>query len=320
MITGPRGAHPRLRGRLAPSPTGYLHIGNARSFLLAWLEMRALGGEIILRIEDLDQARAVRDAAEGIVRDLRWLGLDWDNELGPDYFQSNRSALYRATIERLRGRDLVYECYCSRKELRDLANAPHGPTGPIYPGTCRDLPEDERRLQRERKSPSLRFRTPPDTVVEFRDRVAGDLREDIAREAGDFIVARADGVVSYQLAVVVDDIAMGITHVLRGDDLLPSTARQILLFRTLGAEPPSYCHVPLVLAPDGTRLAKRHGSISVAELRAAGRTPEELTGWLAWSCGLRPTSEPCAARELVADFSTEKISHAPTVLRELGIE
>jgi glutamyl-tRNA synthetase len=284
--------------RLAPSPTGYLHLGNARSFLLAWLEVRSQGGRIILRIEDLDQARTVAGACDEIVRDLEWLGLDWDNELTPEYYQSNRGELYRAAIEKLRDQGFLYECFCSRKELRDIASAPHGREG-VYDGRCRELSVEERERRRHLKSPALRFRVGDGEIVEFTDRVAGYQREDAARTTGDFIIARADGVVSYQLAVVVDDIAMNITHVLRGDDLLASTPRQILLVQALGATPPSYAHVPLLLGPDGERLSKRHGALSLAELRAAGRTPEQIVGWLAWSCGLQPTNTPRRAGELV---------------------
>jgi glutamyl-tRNA synthetase len=279
--------------------------------------MRSLGGEILLRIEDLDLARAVRRAAEGIVDDLTWLGLDWDNELTAEYFQSNRNDFYRAAIRRLRERGLVYECYCSRKELRDLASAPHGSTGPVYPGTCRDLTEQERAERYEQKDPALRLRVPEGVTIRVDDCIAGPVEEDLARRTGDFIIARADGVVSYQLAVVVDDIDMGITHVLRGDDLLPSTPRQVYLTRMLGAEPPVYCHAPLILAPDGMRLAKRHGSISVAELREAGHAAEELVGWLAWSCGLIDRAEACRAADLIAEFAIEKIVRTPTVLASL---
>ncbi len=309
----------RFRGRLAPSPTGYLHLGNARSFLLAWLQARAAGGEILLRIEDLDQARAAPGAVEGIVRDLEWLGLDWDNPLTPDYFQSNRMESYRRAIADLRSRGLVYECFCSRRELREVASAPHGPTGPQYPGTCRGLTPEECAHRRQAKEPALRFRVKPGTVVEFRDLVAGEQREVVDESAGDFIIARADGVPSYQLAVVLDDLAMGITHVLRGDDLLDSAARQILLFRTLEGEPPTYAHVPLILGPDGVRLAKRHGSVSLAELRAAGHSASAVAGWLAWSCGLIPEVSPLRPLDLVAEFSLDRLSHELTRLASLQI-
>lgn len=299
------------RGRLAPSPTGYLHVGNARSFLLAWLQMRSIGGEIFLRIEDLDMARAVPGAAHGIVEDLQWLGLDWDNRLTLEYFQSNRFQEYQAAIQELQKRGLVYECFCSRKELREIANAPHGATA-RYSGRCRDLTTEQREMLRDEKSPALRFRVAPGTIVSVVDGLHGPQAEDVYEVTGDFIIARADGVPSYQLAVVLDDIAMGITHVLRGSDLLPSTPRQILLFNTFGAATPSYTHVPLMLGPDGARLAKRHGSVSIAELRAAGHAPETVTGWLAWSCGLIPKSMPVTARELLEIFSIELVGTADT--------
>jgi glutamyl-tRNA synthetase len=310
-------------GRLAPSPTGYLHLGNARSFLLAWLQMRSMGGRIILRIEDLDQPRAVPGAAARIVEDLQWIGLDWDNELAPEYYQSNRFDIYREAIERLRGGGYLYECFCSRRELREIASAPHGPNGNRYGGTCRDLTAGERAARWEEKDPALRFRVDPDTIIQVHDLIAGDQTEDVAEVTGDFIIARADGIPSYQLAVVVDDIAMGVTHILRGSDLLPSTPRQVLLYRTFGAPSPLYAHVPLILGADGTRLAKRHGSVSLAELRAAGRAPEEIVGWLAWSCGLRPDREPCGASELIEGFDLGNIVRRETVIapgEEIGIE
>jgi glutamyl-tRNA synthetase len=303
-----------MTGRLAPSPTGYLHLGNARSFLLAWLQMRAMGGRIILRIEDLDQPRAVAGADAMIVEDLRWLGLDWDNELAPEYFQSNRFEIYRATIDRLRHEGHLYECFCSRRELRQIASAPHGPTGARYSGKCRDLTARERAARWEEKDPALRFRVEPGSVITFHDLVVGIQSEDVSEVTGDFIIARADGIPSYQLAVVVDDIAMGVTHVVRGADLLPSTPRQILLYHTLAAPEPVYAHVPLMLGRDGARLAKRHGAVSLAELRSAGRRAEEIVGWLGWSVGLLERNEPCTARELVDGFDITRIGTAPTVI------
>lgn len=307
-----------FRGRLAPSPTGYLHLGNARSFLLAWLQMRSLGGEIVLRIEDVDLARAVENADRGIVRDLEWLGLDWDNALTPEFYQSNRFDLYREAVADLERRGKLYPCYCSRKELREAMSAPHG-RSPRYAGICRDLSSDERAERAERKSPALRFRVEPDDLAELYDLVQGHVRENVFEETGDFIVARADGIPGYQLAVVLDDIAMGITHVLRGDDLLPSTPAQILLYRALGADHPAYAHVPLIYGPDGHRLAKRHGSVSIAELRESGVAPERVVGWLAWSCGLRPDDSPAMPRELVPGFSLDALGGEPTHLSSLAI-
>ena len=303
------------RGRLAPSPTGYLHIGNARSFLLAWLQMRSLGGQIILRIEDLDTQRATPNAAEQIVRDLRWIGIDWDNHLTADYFQSNRSPLYQEALASLQNRGLIYPCFCSRKDLRSIASAPHHNDEPIYPGTCRNFSEEERQQRGHEKSPALRFAVRPGTVIEHHDGVAGPQREDVGSTTGDFIVARADGVVGYQLAVVVDDISMGITHVLRGDDLLGSAPRQILLHHTFGAVPPMFTHVPLVLGSDGSRLAKRHGSVSVRELRAGGTTAERLVGWMAWSCGVMDRPAPITAMELIPEFNVSSIARETTQLK-----
>lgn len=300
--------HKQPCGRLAPSPTGYLHIGNARSFLLAWLQMRKIGGQIILRIEDLDTQRAAPNAAEQIVRDLRWLGLDWDNELTAQYFQSNRFAIYQDALALLQERGLVYPCFCSRKELRSIASAPHGSDGLIYPGTCCLLSQQQQRERSREKSPAFRFKVMQGTIVEQYDEVAGLQSEDVSNSTGDFIVARADGVVSYQLAVVVDDINMGITHVLRGDDLLSSTPRQILLHQTFGAVPPTFAHVPLLLGSDGVRLAKRHGSVSLQELREKGMTAERLVGWLAWSCGVINRPEPITATELIAEFDVTNIT------------
>jgi len=309
-----------VRGRLAPSPTGYLHLGNARSFLLAWLQVRALGGEIILRIEDVDAARAVQGADRAIVEDLAWLGLDWDNPLDGRFYQSQRLDNYTTALSNLHSRGLLYECFCSRRELDSIASAPHGVAGPRYPGTCREFGEREREQRRRTKQPALRLRIPDPCPVEFNDLVAGFQRTDLARSAGDFILARADGVIGYQLAVVVDDIAHGITHVLRGDDLLESTPRQIHLHRLLGNTPPHFAHVPLLLGTDGARLAKRHGAVSLAELRAAGADPQRVVGYLASSCGLRDVAEPCAPHELIAGFDLSRIGREPTVWRGEGEE
>ncbi|MGE3799551.1 MAG: tRNA glutamyl-Q(34) synthetase GluQRS [Candidatus Kapaibacterium sp.] len=307
-----------MLARLAPSPTGYLHIGNARSFLLAWLQARSVGGKIILRIEDLDQARAVGGADKDIVRDLEWLGLDWDNELTPDYYQSKRFNLYQSALDRLAAQDLLYPCYCSRKELAEAMSAPHSPAG-RYPGTCRNLTASERKSREVEKEPALRFRVDPGRVIEFNDLICGTIRSDVYEETGDFIVARADGVPSYQLAVVLDDIAMRVTHILRGNDLLDSTPRQLLLYQTLKASPPTYAHVPLILGSDGKRLAKRHGSVSIAEIRASGGRPEEVIGWLAWSCGLRSERRDITARELVQDFELAQLKRNETVLTSLNL-
>lgn len=302
-----------LISRLAPSPTGCLHAGNARSFLLAWLQARAHGGQILLRIEDLDLDRAVSGAEAEIVRDLRWLGLDWDNELTPEYYQSNRFDLYREALAVLEKHDLLYPCYCSRKELREAMSAPHNP-GNRYSGTCRHLTRAEQEKRAVQKDPALRFKVQPNSAVKFDDLVAGEVCVDVFQDTGDFIVARADGVPSYQLAVVLDDIAMGVTHVLRGNDLLDSTPRQLLLYRAFGEVPPAYAHVPLILNPEGVRLAKRSGAVAISEMRRKGYSPETVVGWLAWSCGLCSTPAPIKASELISGFAIEKLPSVPTAL------
>lgn len=300
------------RGRFAPSPTGRLHLGTARSALLGWLRARHEGGVFLLRIEDLDAPRVRDGATDAILEDLRWLGLDWDE--GPDvggpygpYVQSERLARYDAILARLAAEGHTYPCTCSRKEIASIASAPHdGEDGPIYPGTCRDGP-----LHPEREA-AIRFRM-PDPPPRFEDRLRGPSPPGLGR--GDFVLARRDGVYAYQLACVVDDHDMAITEVLRGDDLLASTPRQIALYRALGWDPPAFVHVPLVLGPDGARLAKRHGAIALAELRDAGWTPERTVAHLAFGAGLVDTAAPIDARSLVASFSFDRIAREPTVER-----
>ncbi|MDQ0189798.1 tRNA glutamyl-Q(34) synthetase GluQRS [Alicyclobacillus cycloheptanicus] len=309
------------RGRFAPTPSGRLHLGNARTALLAWLQMRNAGGTFILRMEDIDRARSRLDIAAELLTDLRWLGIDWDE--GPDiggpyapYTQSEREALYEAAYERLQQAGLLYPCYCSRAELTAIASAPHGlpAEGPVYPGTCRHLSPAERAERAARKQPAMRFSL-PDRPVSFHDLVLG-WQHFPAGYGGDFIVKRADGVFSYQLAVVADDAAMHITDVLRGDDLLDSTPRQIWLYEALGLPVPQFAHVPLLLGPDGRRLAKRDGAIAIAELRRLGVRPERVVGQFAYSCGLIDRPEPVAARELIPLFDLTRLNRIPSLIDE----
>jgi glutamyl-tRNA synthetase len=247
------------RGRFAPSPTGPLHLGNARTALLSWVEARARGGAWLMRVEDLDRPRVRPGLEARILEELRWLGLDWDE--GPDvggrrgpYRQSERLDRYRLALERLRGAGLVYPCFCSRAEVAAAALAPHGPgdDGPRYPGTCRDLSAAERAA----RPPAWRFRV-PEGAVAFADGLRGPQSVDVAAEVGDFVVARADGVPAYQLAVVVDDAEQGITDVVRGADLLGSTPRQAYLQQLLGLPRPRYVHLPVAVNAAGEKLSKQ---------------------------------------------------------------
>ena len=311
---------PAIRGRYAPSPTGALHLGNLRTALLAWLSARAAAGAFILRMEDLDRPRVRPGAATHLLRDLRWLGLDWDE--GPDvggplgpYTQSQRAALYAAALGRLRARGLLYPCYCTRAELARLASAPQGPgdEGQNYPGTCRRLSARERRAREAAgRRPALRFRAPEEPIA-FVDRVAGPVSERVAQTVGDFVVRRSDGVVAYQLAVVVDDALMGVTQVVRGADLLASTARQLALFDALGyPRPTEYAHVPLVIDTAGERLAKRDAAAGIDALRARGMDAAQVVGALAASCGLWDEGERATPREVLAAFDVARISKEPS--------
>jgi glutamyl-tRNA synthetase len=311
-----------VRGRYAPSPTGALHLGNLRTALLAWLFARAAGGSFVLRLEDLDRPRVRPGAAWQLLDDLRWLGLDWDEgqdiggPLGP-YIQSQREALYRAALGRLQAQGLLYPCYCTRAELARLASAPQGPgdEGSHYPGTCRTLTERERRAREAAgRRPALRFRA-PDSEIAFPDRIAGPIYENVARSVGDFVVRRSDGVIAYQLAVVVDDALMGVTQVVRGADLLGSTARQLALFDALGyPRPVEFAHVPLALDAAGERLAKREAAEGVAGLRQRGLDARQVVGALAASCGLWPEVEPATPADVLASFMPERISREPGMI------
>jgi glutamyl-tRNA synthetase len=300
-----------------------MHLGNARTALLAWLSARAAGGALAMRVEDLDGPRVRPGLERRILEELAWLGLDWDE--GPDvggpfgpYRQSERAQRYSAALEALRERDLVYPCFCSRKEIAAASQAPHGPGDEVrYPGTCRHLSAAERARREEARLPAWRLRVPEGrgAVVEVEDALHGRVRFDVAAEVGDFVLMRADGVAAYQLAVVVDDAAMQITEVVRGDDLLPSTARQLLLYRALGLAEPRFAHVPLVVGEDGERLAKRHGALSVGELRERGAEAAAVTGLLAHLCGLAGAGARLHPRELVDGFALTRVPRAPAVLR-----
>ncbi len=290
-----------LVGRFAPSPSGRMHLGNLFTALLVWLDVRRAGGRLWLRIEDLDPERCSWAKAEQLVDDLRWLGLDWDEGgLQPQFCQSRRTPLYAAAFAKLQAAGLVYPCFCSRAE-RLAAAAPHlGEAGPTA-CPCRDLPEVEqqRRLLAGERA-AWRVRTPAETLT-VQDEHLGEYAENLAADCGDFIIKRSDGVFAYQLAVVVDDAAMGVNRVVRGRDLLSSAPRQVWLHRQLGFAPPQFCHVPLLLAADGKRLAKRERSLDMGALRAACTAPE-LVGWLAWLAGLQAEPRPVRPQQLIESF------------------
>lgn len=290
------------RGRFAPSPTGDLHLGHARTFLVAWLRARQAGGTIVLRIEDLDGPRTVPGAAEQSMRDLEWLGLTWDE--GP-VRQSERGDLYRAALDELLRSGAAYPCTCSRAEIRAVSSAPHDDAdlGLHYPGTCRGAPSHPDR------APSYRVRM-PDSPPPFTDVLLGAV--DAGAWGGDFVVRRADGLWAYQLAVVVDDAAQGVTEVVRGDDLLSSTPRQLALYGALGRQPPAFLHLPLVLGPSGERLAKRDGSASLRALRAAGKTPAEVLGALAGTLGMSP--DPSELPDLLGAFDLSRVPRSRTTV------
>jgi glutamyl-tRNA synthetase len=297
-----------MRGRYAPSPTGDLHLGNLRSALLAWLFARCAGGQFVLRIEDLDRPRVRPGATERMLFDLRWLGLDWEE--GPDiggpyapYVQSERQEIYTFYLRRLLDKNLIYPCYCSRAEIARAASAPHGDEGPRYPGTCRHLTNTQRRQhEANKRRPSLRFRVDDERTVSFADLLVGPLEQQVQQTIGDFIVCRSDGIFAYQFAVVVDDALMHIHQVVRGIDLLQSTARQILLCEALGFPIPTFAHVPLMLDEHGQRFSKRTQSAGLEPLREAGATPEQIVGQLASGCGLLKKDEQLSASGLAQQY------------------
>ena len=287
-------------GRFAPSPSGPLHLGNLRTATLAWLFARHDGSRFRLRIEDLDAAAARPQHVASAVADLAALGLDHD---GPVRVQSERRPAHEAVLDRLAAEERTYPCYCTRQEVLAEAegalSAPHThlPAG-AYPGTCRDLDAAGRaRREAEGRRPSWRLRAGAE-VVTFVDRVAGE----VAGAVDDFVVRRADGTPAYNVVVVVDDHDDGIDEVVRGDDLLHTTPRQILVARLLGWEPPAHAHVPLVLGPDGRRLAKRHGSVTLSDQLDAGRTAAEVLGWFGASLGLTEPGSPASAATLLDAF------------------
>lgn len=305
------------RGRYAPSPTGPLHLGNLRTALAAWLHTRLMHGTFVLRIEDLDMLRAVDGGAEQMMEDLRWLGLDWDE--GPDvggpfgpYVQSDRQEIYEFHLQQLIKRGVVYPCFCSRKDIRMASSAPHGIDGIVYPGTCQHLTAadvEAQRAARDNREPTWRLRVDDQPMV-FSDGFYGPQSQQLARDVGDFILKRRDGFYAYQLAVVVDDALMQVTDVLRGEDLLASTARQIFLYRCFDWHVPRFWHVPLMLDAQGQKLSKRDGAASLDEYRAKGMAAADIIGMLAKSLGLRHDDSPIELKNLLAQLTLEQFLNA----------
>ena len=300
-------------GRYAPSPSGRMHLGNLMCCLLAWLSAKSKGGQVLLRIEDLDAARCPRVYADAIMDDLAWLGLAADGPT-PTVYQSERSEIYQQYYNILLKKGLVYPCFCSRSQLH-AASAPHRSDGQVvYAGTCRGLSDAEIARRSLTRAPAFRVQV-PDEEIAFTDGHLGRYAENLARDCGDFYLRRADGVFAYQLAVVVDDALMGVTEVVRGSDLLSSTPRQLWLYRELGLTAPQFYHLPLLLAPDGRRLSKRDGDQSLENLRAR-YTPQEVIGKLAYVCGLQDTPAPVSPQELVPGFSWDKVPKQDILLPE----
>ena len=292
----------RVTGRFAPTPSGRLHLGNVLCAMLAYLSARSAGGRFLLRIEDVDIPRCPRSLAAACIEDLTWLGFDWDE---PPLYQSERGAVYQQHLHRLAAMGRVYPCFCTRAQLH-AAQAPNlGDHEPVYPGTCARLTPEEIAARSMMRSPALRLRVPQETVA-FTDGHYGPFAEQLARDCGDYIIRRSDGLWGYQLAVVVDDALTGVTQVVRGRDILFSTPRQIELFRALGYDVPQFFHIPLLTDSAGRRLAKRDRDLDLTAL-AKRHTPQEILGMLAFACGLQEEPRPMRLEALLPLFDWARV-------------
>lgn len=290
------------KGRFAPSPSGRMHLGNVCSALVSWLSARSADDAFSLRLEDLDDRCQSAENARLIVDDLTWLGIDWDEQLT----QTARIPAYQLAFETLCARDHVYPCFCSRADLH-AASAPHASDGtPLYAGTCRSLTPQQVAQKSRVRQPAYRIEV-PDKTIEFTDGHLGLVRQKLAEQCGDFVLRRSDGVFAYQLVCVVDDALTGCTQVVRGDDLLSSTPRQLFLYEQLGFMPPRFFHHPMLLSPEGRRLSKRDRDLDVGQLRKHHAMPEKLVGRLAFMLGIIEQPEPCRSDELIGEFSWAKL-------------
>lgn len=294
-------------GRFAPSPTGRLHLGNLRTALIAWLWSRRDGSRFLLRFEDLDERNVAEEHYESQRQDLRAIGLDWDE---PVIQQLDRLEIYRSALAQLQENDLVYPCFCSRREIREAASAPHrSHAGPHYPGTCAELSTEQRAERALTRDAALRIRG--DAVGRgFSDLVLGAQHFPV----DDFVVQRNDGTPAYHLVVVVDDAATDIELVVRADDLTDSTSRHLFLYELFGFAPPQYAHVPLVLAPNGDRLAKRHGAVTLGDRQSQGESPEQVLSYLGSTLDLCRPDERVSASELCDRFSPDQLPKEPLVM------
>ncbi len=304
--------------RLAPSPTGALHLGNARTFLVNWAMARRRGWRIVLRIEDLDGPRVKSGADLEAMDDLRWLGLNWD--AGPSYQRSDLSP-YAGALAKLQAAGLTYGCHCSRRDIEQAQSAPHVEDHELrYPGTCRhthDARESSASVTPGASDGQAVRLIVPQRIVRFKDELAGDQAIDVQAQVGDFIVATKAGLPAYQLAVVVDDHRQGVTDIVRGDDLLASTARQLLLYEMLGYPLPlRYWHLPLVLGSDGRRLAKRHGDTRIALYRQPGISAQRVIGLLAGWCGISDGHEPMSAQTFAQRFDLQRLPRGPVTFHD----
>lgn len=289
-------------GRFAPSPTGRMHAGNIYAALSAWLVAKSQGGTIVLRIEDLDRDRSKAKYISAVQRDFELLGLTWDH--GP-FFQHDRDEAYLEAFIALERRGLVYPCFCTRADLH-AASAPHRGEKFVYPGTCRGLTAEQIAVKSVRRAPAQRLRVPDDTYS-FEDMVQGRYKQNLAHDCGDFLIRRADQAFAYQLAVVVDDAAQGVTSIVRGVDLLCSTPQQLYLQELLGLDHPRYAHIPLLVAEKNRRLSKRDHDAGIEELLARFKTPEAIIGHIAGICGLAPTCDPATPEQLLATFDVARL-------------
>ncbi|WP_303859238.1 tRNA glutamyl-Q(34) synthetase GluQRS [Senegalimassilia anaerobia] len=289
-------------GRFAPSPTGRMHAGNIYAALSAWLVAKSQGGTIVLRIEDLDRDRSKAEYISAVQRDFELLGLTWDQ--GP-FFQHDRDEAYLEAFSGLERKGLVYPCFCTRADLH-AASAPHRGEKFVYPGTCRGLTAEQIVEKSLRRAPAQRLRV-PDAAYSFEDMVQGRYEQNLAHDCGDFLIRRSDQAFAYQLAVVVDDAAQGVTSIVRGVDLLCSTPQQLYLQELLGLDHPRYAHIPLLVAEKNRRLSKRDHDAGIEELLVRFKTPEAIIGHIAGICGLAPTCDPATPEQLLATFDAAQL-------------